>query len=197
MTTKTTVQSKNKFGLIIGVAAALLIMYFIGAYNGLVRMSAEIDGKWAQVDVNLQRRYDLIPNLVEVVKGYAKHEEEVFTQIADARAKLAGGSKMDMAQTNQANAQLEGALGRLLAIAENYPELKANENFIKLQDELAGTENRLATSRKDYNDTVKIYNAKIKTIPTNFVAAMMGFTSRDYFAITQAASENVKVNFTN
>lgn len=197
MTTKTTVQSKNKFGLIIGVAAALLIMYFIGAYNGLVRMSAEIDGKWAQVDVNLQRRYDLIPNLVEVVKGYAKHEEEVFTQIADARAKLAGGSKMDMEQTNQANAQLEGALGRLLAIAENYPELKANENFIKLQDELAGTENRLATSRKDYNDTVKIYNAKIKTIPTNFVAAMMGFTSRDYFAITQAASENVKVNFTN
>lgn len=197
MATKTTVQSKNKFGLIIGAAAALLIMYFIGAYNGLVRMSAEIDGKWAQVDVNLQRRYDLIPNLVEVVKGYAKHEEEVFTQIADARAKLAGSSKMDMEQTNQANAQLEGALGRLLAIAENYPELKANENFIKLQDELAGTENRLATSRKDYNDTVKIYNAKIKTIPTNFVAAMMGFTSRDYFAITQAASENVKVNFTN
>lgn len=197
MATKTTVQSKNKFGLIIGAAAALLIMYFIGAYNGLVRISAEIDGKWAQVNVNLQRRYDLIPNLVEVVKGYAKHEEEVFTQIADARAKLAGGSKMDMEQTNQANAQLEGALSRLLAIAENYPELKANENFIKLQDELAGTENRLATSRKDYNDTVKIYNAKIKTIPTNFVAAMMGFTSRDYFAITQAASENVKVNFTN
>lgn len=188
-------QPKNKFAIIIGAVALLLIMYFVGAYNGLARMDEEITGKWAQVENNLQRRYDLIPNLVNVVKGYAKHEEDVFTQIADARAKLAGGGSISPEQATMANAQLEGALGRLLAIAENYPELKANENFMQLQNELAGTENRLATSRKDYNESVKVFNAKIRTIPTNFIASIAGFHSREYFDIVPVATENVKVDF--
>lgn len=195
MAGKTATQPKNKFAIIIGAVALLLIMYFVGAYNGLARMDEEITGKWAQVENNLQRRYDLIPNLVNVVKGYAKHEEDVFTQIADARAKLASGGSISPEQATMANAQLEGALGRLLAIAENYPELKANENFMQLQNELAGTENRLATSRKDYNDSVKVFNAKIRTIPTNFIASIAGFHSREYFDIVPVATENVKVDF--
>lgn len=195
MAGKTATQPKNKFAIIIGAVALLLIMYFVGAYNGLARMDEEITGKWAQVENNLQRRYDLIPNLVNVVKGYAKHEEDVFTQIADARAKLASGGSISPEQATMANAQLEGALGRLLAIAENYPELKANENFMQLQNELAGTENRLATSRKDYNDSVKVFNAKIRTIPTNFIASIAGFHNREYFDIVPAAADNVKVDF--
>ncbi len=180
-------------GLIIA-AIAVLVIWFIGTYNGLIGLAGNVDNNWAQVDNNLQRRYDLIPNLVNTVKGYAQHEEEIFTEVANARAKLAGGN-MTVEEKALASSQMESALSRLLAIAENYPELKANENFLKLQDELAGTENRLATSRKDYNDSVKTYNVKIRTIPTNFVAGIMGAQPREFFEISSAARENVQVNF--
>ncbi|MDO5561898.1 MAG: LemA family protein [bacterium] len=188
-------EEKKKSGLWILIAVvAVIVMWFIGTYNGLVTMNESIDGNWAQVENNLQRRYDLIPNLVSTVKGYAKHEEEVFTAVSDARAKLAGGN-LSVAETAAATNEMNSALSRLLAISEAYPELKANENFMSLQDELAGTENRLAVSRKDYNDSVKTFNAKIKTIPTNIVAGIMGSTAREYFEITEAAAQNVEVNF--
>lgn len=187
-------QGQNKTWLIILAIVGIGALWLINTFNSLVKLNESVDNSWAQVANNLQRRSDLIPNLVETVKGYAKHEEGVFTQIADARAKLAGGN-MSVTETAQANEQLTGALGRLLMVAEAYPELKANENFIKLQDELAGSENRLATSRKDYNETVKVYNVKIKTFPNNLVAGMMGYSNRDYFEVSAAASENVKVDF--
>ena len=139
-------QGQNKTWLIILAIVGIGALWLINTFNSLVKLNESVDNSWAQVANNLQRRSDLIPNLVETVKGYAKHEEGVFTQIADARAKLAGGN-MSVTETAQANEQLTGALGRLLMVAEAYPELKANENFIKLQDELAGSENRLATSR--------------------------------------------------
>ena len=168
-------------------------MWGIGSYNGLVTMGAAADNAWAQVENNLQRRSDLIPNLVETVKGYANHEEEVFTAIADARAKLAGATTVD--ETTVAASEMEGALSRLLAISENYPELKSNENFMKLQDELAGTENRLATARKDYNDAVTAYNVKIRSIPTNIIAGLMGAQAKSLFTITEAAAANPQVSF--
>ena len=185
--------SKKNPWIIIGIIAAVLIMWGVGTYNGLVGMSGAIDGNWAQIENNLQRRYDLIPNLVSTVKGYAAHEEGVYTEIAEARAKLAGAQTVGEVQS--ASNELEAGLGRLLAIAEAYPELKANENFMSLQDELAGTENRLATSRKDYNDSVKVYNVKIKTIPTNFIAGFLGMNEREYFEISQEAQNNVVVDF--
>lgn len=188
-------EEKKKNGLWILIAAvAVIVLWFVSTYNSLITMNESIDGNWAQVENNLQRRYDLIPNLVNTVKGYAAHEEEVFTAVSDARAKLAGGN-LSVAETAAATEEMNSALSRLLAISEAYPELKANENFISLQDELAGTENRLAVSRKDYNDSVKSFNARIKTIPTNIVAGVMGSTAREYFEITEAASQNVEVSF--
>lgn len=186
-------KSKMSLGWIIAIVVILVILWGVGTYNNLVGMSGAIDGNWAQVENNLQRRYDLIPNLVNTVKGYAAHEEGVYTEIADARTKLAGAKTVEEVQN--ASNELESGLGRLLAIAEAYPELKANENFMSLQDELAGTENRLATSRKDYNDSVKIYNVKIKTIPTNFIAGLLGMNAREYFEISEGAQNNVTVDF--
>lgn len=186
-------KSKMSLGWIIAIVVILVILWGVGTYNNLVGMSGAIDGNWAQVENNLQRRYDLIPNLVSTVKGYAAHEEGVYTEIADARAKLAGAKTVEEVQN--ASNELESGLGRLLAIAEAYPELKANENFMSLQDELAGTENRLATSRKDYNDSVKTYNVKIKTIPTNFIAGLLGMNAREYFEINEEAQKNVIVDF--
>ena len=186
-------NNSSKMWLIIGAVVVVLAMWGIGSYNGLVTMGAAADNAWAQVENNLQRRSDLIPNLVETVKGYANHEEEVFTAIADARAKLAGATTVD--ETTAAASEMEGALSRLLAISENYPELKSNENFMKLQDELAGTENRLATARKDYNDAVTAYNVKIRSIPTNIIAGLMGAQAKSLFTITEAAAANPQVSF--
>ncbi|MBQ6437942.1 LemA family protein [bacterium] len=186
-------NNSSKMWLIIGAVVVVLAMWGIGSYNGLVTMGAAADNAWAQVENNLQRRSDLIPNLVETVKGYANHEEEVFTAIADARAKLAGATTVD--ETTVAASEMEGALSRLLAISENYPELKSNENFMKLQDELAGTENRLATARKDYNDAVTAYNVKIRSIPTNIIAGLMGAQAKSLFTITEAAAANPQVSF--
>ncbi|MDD3654779.1 MAG: LemA family protein, partial [Desulfotomaculaceae bacterium] len=151
----------------VGIIVVLGIM-MISGYNSLVRLSEGVNSSWSQVQNQLQRRADLIPNLVQTVKGYAAHEEQIFTQVAEARSKLAGATTVgEAAQADQA---LAGALGRLLAIAENYPQLKADANFRALQDELAGTENRIATARMDYNNAVQAYNTKIKVFPTSLYA---------------------------
>ena len=134
-----------------------------GFYNGMVSSRENVDSKWSQVDNQLQRRSDLIPNLVNTVKGYASHEKEVFQSVSDARAKMAGAKSVG--DKLSANTELSGALSRLLAVAENYPQLKADQNFRQLQDELSGTENRIAVARKDYNDAVQNYNTKIKSLP--------------------------------
>ena len=182
----------KKTGLFIigGVILIVLLfaMSFIGSYNSLQVMDETVTSSWAQVENQLQRRNDLIPNLVNTVKGYATHEKGIFTNIAESRAKLAGAVKSgNIGAVNKANAQFSGALSRLLAIAENYPDLKANQSFIALQDELAGTENRIAVSRKDYNETVKFLNAKIRTFPSVIIANISGINAREYFEVEESA----------
>jgi LemA protein len=162
-------------------------------YNTMVSMKEQIDAAWAQVENQLQRRNDLIPNLVEVTKGYATHEKEIFTRVAEARSKLiAAGSR---AEKIDAADNLGGALSRLLAIAENYPQLKADAQFARLSDELAGTENRISTERRRYNDTVREYNTFIKKFPQTVVARMTGFDAEKYFEAAKGAEEVPKVNF--
>jgi LemA protein len=162
-------------------------------YNRMVAMREQIEATWAQVENQLQRRNDLIPNLVEVTRGYATHEREVFSRIADARARLlAGGSRDDkIAAANE----MTGALGRLLAIAEQYPDLKANQQFARLSDELAGTENRIAVERMRYNDAVREYNAYIKSFPTAFYASSLGFKPEKYFEAPPEAQKAPRVDF--
>src|SRR5271170_745338 len=167
---------------------------YVGRRNEMVRLSEQVKSNWAQVDVVLQRRSDLIPNLVETVKGFAAHEETVFGDIAKARSALMG------AQTPQdkiaANGQLDGALSRLLLIVENYPQLKSNENFLKLQDELAGTENRIAVERKRYNDAIQDYNTYIGLFPNDIFAGWAGFKRNDaYFQASETSREAPKVQF--
>ena len=175
--------------LVVGGIIALLVMFLVGMYNGLVGIDQSVLESWAQVENQFQRRYDLIPNLVSTVKGYATHEKEIFIGVAEARAKLAGATTIN--QKAKAASAVEGFLGRLLAIAENYPQLQASGNFRALQDELAGTENRLAVARMRYNKKVEIYNKRAKTIPTMFFVGIFGFDSaKEYF---QVASEAAKV----
>lgn len=173
--------------LVIGIVLVLVAVWGINGYNGLVAKSEEVQTALSQIDNQLQRRNDLIPNLVETVKKYAAHESEVFTQIAEARAKLAGATTVEgMAQ---ADAEVANALSRLLAIAENYPELKSNENFIQLQDELAGTENRIAVARRDYNEIARDYNTTIRRFPTNIIASLLGFERAGYFEASEDARQ--------
>ncbi len=181
--------------IIIGVIVVLVLLIgsIMGSYNGLVAANENVSGKWSQVENQLQRRTDLIPNLVNTVKGYAAHETAVFKNVSDARAKLAGATTVTAKAA--ANGELNGALSRLLAISENYPALKANQNFAQLQDELAGTENRLAVARKDYNEAAQSFNTKIKTFPTVIYAGMLGFTNKDYFKAEEGAKAVPKVNF--
>jgi LemA protein len=183
--------------IILGIVVVLAILFggqFIGIRNDLVTQRESIAGAWAQVDNVLQRRADLIPNLVETVKGFAKQEQAVIQSITDARAALMG------ARTPQeriaANNQLEGALSRLLVVVENYPQLKSNENFLRLQDELAGTENRIAVERRKYNEAVQRYNTTIELFPNNMVAALSGFQRNDaYFKTDPGARTAPKVAF--
>lgn len=187
-------------GLIIGLSILAVIVIIggslIGAYNQLQQLDETVNSSWAQVENQLQRRSDLIPNLVNTVKGYASHEKGIFTEIAEARAKLSGAVKnKDVKGVSQANGEFSGALSRLLAIAENYPNLKANENFIALQDEIAGTENRLAVARMDYNESVKTINATIRTFPMSIIAGMSGIKAREYFQVDEAKKEVPQVNF--
>jgi len=177
----------------LALVALVLGLWAMGRYNSLVASNERIDGSWAQVENVLQRRADLIPNLVATVKGYAAQEKEVFQGVADARSRLAGATSPQEAAA--ANAGLTSALGRLLAIAEAYPELKSNQNFIRLQDELAGTENRIAVERKRYNDAVRVYNTSIKRFPTNLLAGTFGFPERQYFEAEEGARAVPKVEF--
>lgn len=190
----------NKTVLIsLGVVALLVVMMvstFIGIFNNLQLMDENVNSKWAQVNNQLKRRNDLIPNLVATVKGYATHEKTVFTNIAEARAKLSGSmNKNDVKAVQKSNNELSGALSRLLMVVERYPELKADKNFVNLQDELAGTENRLSVARKDYNDSVQLINAKIRTFPTSIIASISGIKSREYFEVDESEKKVPEVKF--
>src|SRR6476659_2757988 len=187
----------KKVWIVLIVVVILLLWFgstFVGHRNEMVRKKETVNSNWAQVDVVLQRRADLIPNLVETVKGFAAHEETVFRDIANARAAMAG------AKTPQdkiaANNQLDGALGRLLVVVENYPQLKSNENFLRLQDELAGTENRIAVERKRYNDTLQDYNTYVQKFPNSIYAGWAGFKPNEaYFAASEGSRQVPTVNF--
>ncbi|MEP6644288.1 MAG: LemA family protein [Acidobacteriaceae bacterium] len=188
-------MSKGLIVIIVLVVIALLVFgQYVGVRNTLVSKNEGVKSAWSQVDIVLQRRADLIPNLVETVKGIAKQEQTVFGDIAKARsALLNAGSPSEKIAANQ---QLDGALGRLLVIVENYPQLKSNENFLRLQDELAGTENRIAVERKRYNDTLQDYNTYVKTFPNNLYAGFAGFKPNDaYFAAAEGSRVAPKVNF--
>jgi LemA protein len=179
---------------VIFIIIVVPILYLKGAYNGLVTMDESVKAAWAQVENQLQRRYDLIPNLVETVKGYAAHEEGVFVKVTEARSKVAGATSIG--NKIEANNELSSALSRLLVVVEQYPQLKANENFIRLQDELAGTENRIAVERRRYNETVNAFNVKIRSFPTNLIAGMFNFEKAAYFDVPAEKQEAPKVNFT-
>ncbi len=166
----------------------------VGIRNDLVTQREAVNGAWSQVDVALQRRADLLPNLVETVKGFAKQEQQVFSDIANARASL-GGARTP-AEKIQANSQLDGALSRLLVVVENYPQLRSNENFLRLQDELAGTENRIAVERRKYNEVVQKYNTSIELFPNNLAASMFGFQRNDaYFRTDPGKRDAPNVKF--
>jgi LemA protein len=178
---------------VIGGIVLVLVIGTVTCRNSLVNQDAEVQRAWGQIGIALQRRSDLIPNLVESVKGFAAHEKEVIASVTEARAKLAGARSAE--ETVAADAQLTSALSRLLVVVENYPQLKANENFIRLQDELAGTENRISVERKRYNDAVGSYNAKVRRFPTNLVAGVFGFESKAYFEAAAGAEKVPQVKF--
>ncbi len=182
-------------GLVVILAIiAVVIVAGIGIYNGLITLRNRADNAWAQVDVQLRRRYDLIPNLVETVKGYAKHESQVFQKVTEARAQAINAGTVG--EQGQAENMLSGALKSLFAVAENYPDLKANQNFLMLQEELAGTEGKIAYARQFYNDTVMKFNTKQQVFPSNMIANMFGFKEKEYFEIEEPeAKEPVKVEF--
>lgn len=180
-------------GTIIGIIAVLIVFYIIGAYNSLVNLKNKIENGWAQIETQLQRRYDLIPNLVETVKGYAAHEKQVFENVTKARASLATANSA--AEKASADNMLSNTLKSLFAVAENYPELKANQNFRELQLELTGTENKIAFARQFYNDMVVRYNTAIEVFPKNIIASVFKFTQAEYYESKEEANEPVSVKF--
>jgi len=177
----------------IAVVAIIIIVALVGIYNSLVTKSQAIDAQWAQVETQYQRRFDLIPNLVNTVKGMMKQEQTVFQAIADARTKYGSAPTVDAKAA--AAGEVESALGRLIAVMENYPELKSSQNVTGLMDELAGTENRISVERRRYNELVRDYNTQIKTFPTNMLAGMFGFTEKAYFQSVSGADQAPKVEF--
>jgi LemA protein len=179
-------------GIVILVIAVPLL-FLRGTYNTLVAMDEGVKGAWAQVENQLQRRYDLIPNYVETVKGYAAHEKEVFLKVTEARSKV--GRAGPISEKIAANNELSSALARLLVVVERYPDLKANTNFIRLQDELAGTENRIAVERRRFNEMVRVFNTKIRSFPTNLFAGMLGFEKATFFEVPKERQEAPKVKF--
>lgn len=180
--------------VVVLVIIAVVAVAAIGIYNALITLRNRADNAWAQVDVQLRRRYDLIPNLVETVKGYAQHEKDVFQKVTEARAQAINAGTVG--EQGQAENMLSGALKSLFAVAENYPDLKANQNFLMLQEELAGTEGKIAYARQFYNDTVMKLNTKQQVFPSNMIANMFGFKEKEYFEIEEPeAKEPVKVKF--
>jgi LemA protein len=178
--------------ILLGVAL-LVVVYGIVQYNGLVRLRNRIESAWSQIDVQLQRRYDLIPNLIETVKGYAAHEKGVFENVTEARSRAI--SAEGPAQQAQAENMVTSALKSLFAVAEAYPDLKANQNFALLQEELSGTEGKIAYARQFYNDSVQSYNTKIQTFPSNLVAGSFGFKEREYFEADDPSRGPVQASF--
>jgi LemA protein len=179
--------------IVIVVLVLIPLLYLKGTYNSLVTLDEGVKAAWAQVENQLQRRYDLIPNLVETVKGYASHEEEVFLKVTEARSRVGGAASVS--DKIEANNSLSAALSRLLVVVERYPELKANTNFLRLQDELAGTENRIAVERRRYNESVRGYNTTIRRFPTNILAGIFGFEKAAFFDVPEERQEAPKVSF--
>ena len=188
---------RRKIWLIVLVVIILLVVIpysmFKGMYNNLVSLDENTKRSWADVETQLQRRYDLVPNLVQTVKGFASQEREVLIQVTEARASV--GRAQTVPQQIDANNQLSSALSRLLVVVERYPDLKSNQNFIRLQDELAGTENRIAVSRRRYNEALQGYNGKVRSFPTLILARMLNFLEKPYFEAPEAAQEAPKVEF--
>lgn len=186
-------KSGTKWLIGIGIIIVIIFVWGIGAYNSLVNAQQQVDTARANIETQLQRRSDLIPNLVSTVKGYATQEKEIYTEIANARAQLAGANTIS--EEAQADTALSSALSRLLMIVENYPELKSNQNFQDLSVQLEGTENRIAIARQDYNAVVTSYNTKIRKFPTNIISHLFGFDVQDYFEASAGASEVPVVDF--
>ena len=194
---------KKNLGWIIPVGIlVVIVLWAIGGYNGMVKMDEQVQNSWANVETQYQRRADLIPNLVSTVKGYAKHEQQTLEDVVKARSE-ATQVKVDaenltpekLAAFQKAQSGVSSALGRLLAVAENYPDLKANQNFLELQSQLEGTENRITVARKDFNDTAKSYNQAIRQFPKNILAGMFGFEKKSYFEAEAGSEKAPKVDF--
>ena len=182
--------------IILGIVAVLLVI-FIGTYNGLVRRRNQVKNAWAQIDVQLKRRYDLVPNLVETVRGYMKHERETLEAVTNARNLAQQSASAGAGARGKAEGALSSALSRLLVVVENYPDLKANQNFLALQEELTSTENKIGFSRQYYNDSVLKYNNQTQMFPSNIIASITGFRASEFFEVTIAAErEAPKVSFT-
>jgi LemA protein len=182
-------------GWIILALLGFLIFYLIGMYNALVRLRNRVKNAWSQIDVQLKRRHDLIPNLVETAKGYMKHERETLEHVTEARSRAMGADSVG--DKSAAEGQLSGALSKFMLVVENYPDLKANTNFLALQEELTSTENKIAFSRQGYNDAVLFFNNKIQMFPSNIIANTFNFTEEEFFEIEEAAERAVpKVSFT-
>ena len=178
------------------IIIVLLIVAIIGIYNNLVRLRQKVKNSWSQIDVQLQRRFDLIPNLVETVKGYMEHEEGVLTKVAELRTSWANAGSVG--EKAELDSQLSGALKTIMAVSENYPDLKANQNFSELQQELQNTENKISFSRQFYNDSVTMYNTKLEVVPSNIIGSMFGFKPEEFFKVeSEEARKNVKVDFNN
>ena len=184
-------------GLIVfGGVVAAMVVWLAGMYNGLVRLRNQVKNAWAQIDVQLKRRHDLIPNLVETVKGYAGHEKETLENVTRARGAAVSAAGGGAAAQAKAESALSGALGRLMLVVEKYPDLKANQNFLALQEELTSTENKIGFSRQLYNDSVMIYNTRTQTVPTNIIAGMFGFKEEEFFELEdEAARQAPQVKF--
>lgn len=187
----------NTILIVAGIALALLVVFLWTTYNGLVTLKNRVDEAWSDITVQLKRRMDLIPNLVESVKGYAKHESGVFEKVTEARAAVLGAK--DVKSTAAAEGQFESALKSVFAVAEAYPDLKASQNFVALQNELVDTEDKIQASRRFYNGGVRDFNTKIQQVPTNFFAGMLGFKSRDFYGLDEGemkkAEEPTQVKF--
>ena len=180
-------------GVIIAIVGILVLAWAIAIYNGLVQLKNRVDEAWSDIDVQLKRRYDLIPNLVSTVKGYASHEKKLFEKVTEARTAAMGAQTP--ADKEQAENVLSGTLKSLFAVAEAYPDLKANQNFLELQRELTDTEDKIQASRRFYNGNVRDFNSKLEMFPSNIVASMMSYTKREFFEAAGVEKENVKVEF--
>lgn len=171
------------------IVVVLAVLFLVAIFNSLVRLRNQVDNAWSQIDVQLKRRHDLIPNLVETAKGYMRHERETFEAITEARAKAMGAK--NVSETSQAESNLTDALSKFMLVVENYPDLKANQNFLSLQETLTSTENKISFARQNYNDQVMFFNNKIQMFPSNIVAGMFNYTKRDFFEIENASERDV------